>query len=64
MELKDATASTSTSSSSGTNATVVNSGNVVDNSSRTTIVNQKLYDDNVVRFGAFTASEFDTFPVR
>ena len=50
--------SSATTNAAGNGTAVVNAGNVIDNSSKTTIVNQKLYDDNIVRFGAYTVAEF------
>lgn len=57
-ELKNSNPSTATTNAAGNGTAVVNAGNVVDNSSKTTIINQKLYDDNIVQFGAFTGAEY------
>jgi murein DD-endopeptidase MepM/ murein hydrolase activator NlpD len=57
-ELKNSNPSTATTNAAGNGTAVVNSGNVIDNSNKTTIINQRLYDDNIVQFGAFTGAEY------
>ncbi|NBV27449.1 M23 family metallopeptidase [bacterium] len=61
-ELKNSNPTTAAAAGgSGSNA-IVNAGNVVDNSNKTTIINQSLYDSEVIKYGAYSRAEFSLSP--
>lgn len=53
---------TTAAQNGGKSTAVVNSGNQIDNSSKTTVINTSLRDEGYM-FGAFRQSEFDRFSV-